>query len=174
VPQPILSRVASALVSVARNGKLPAMEPIQALSGTDLAKDLGEAQIEALAKICNEQTYESGTIIFEEGSRGRELYVVLEGKIVVEMHGVDGHDQWLVVHEVQPGEVFGEFALVDGAPRSARAIAKYPSRLLRIGAARFHRLAEQNLDIGYIVMRNLATVLCSRIRTTTLHWRNVV
>src|SRR5258708_34545339 len=74
-------------------------------------------------------------VIFEEGSAGRELFVVLDGKIdIVKINGASK----TVIVTLGKGEFFGEMAVIDGSSRSATAIAAPPhTRVIRINHARF-------------------------------------
>ena len=64
--------------------------------------------------------FDVGDVIFEEGSSGRELFVVLEGKI--EIAKISGAGKTVIV-TLGKGEFFGEMAVIDGSSRSATAIA---------------------------------------------------
>jgi CRP/FNR family transcriptional regulator, cyclic AMP receptor protein len=66
------------------------------------------------------RTYQSGEVVFEENSQGREMFVVHTGRVRI---SIDGSDREHLLAVLGPGEVFGEMALVDGAPRSATATA---------------------------------------------------
>jgi CRP-like cAMP-binding protein len=72
----------------------------------------------AIEKCINE--YGVGDVIFEEGSTGRELFVVLNGE--VEIAKISG-DRKTVIVTLGKGEFFGEMAVIDGSSRSATAIA---------------------------------------------------
>ena len=71
-----------------------------------------------IEKCINE--YDVADVIFEEGSTGRELYVVLDGKI--DIVKTTGATKTTIV-TLGKGEFFGEMALIDDAPRSATVVA---------------------------------------------------
>ncbi len=82
----------------------------------------------AIEKCINE--FDVDDVIFEEGSTGRELFVVLDGK--VEIAKVSGTGKTVIV-TLGKGEFFGEMAVIDGSSRSATAIAAAPkTRVMRI------------------------------------------
>src|SRR5262245_36061210 len=58
------------------------------------------------------RTYEQGQAIVEQGDEGRELFLILDGTIDVE---VDGDE----VAEIGPGALLGEMALLEGGKRTA-------------------------------------------------------
>ena len=58
----------------------------------------------------------AGTVIFEEGSTGEEMFGVISGR--VELRMANGHS-----FSLGPDDTFGEMAMVDASPRSATAVA---------------------------------------------------
>ena len=102
----------------------------------------------AIEKCINE--YGVGHVIFEEGSTGRELYVVLDGQ--VEIAKMNGSDKTVIV-TLGKGEFFGEMAVIDGSSRSASAIAAAPeTRVMRINHARFVYLVSQQPAFDMMIM----------------------
>src|SRR6266446_6753182 len=65
--------------------------------------------------------YDTGDRIFNEGERGDCLYLVCEGSVKISKSGRGGQQETLGF--IQPGNFFGEMALIDGHPRSAQATA---------------------------------------------------
>lgn len=139
---------------------------------TDLVAGLTAAEIEALYPLFEQRSFRAGAVVFEEDSRGRELFFVCEGRVEIVMRGLREDDNRMVVNDVKPGQCFGEMALVDGAPRSAQVRAKEDCVLLMLREANFRQLADKSPRIGYVVMRNLASTVASRLRTTNLRMRN--
>ena len=106
----------------------------------------------AIEKCINE--YDVGHVIFEEGSTGRELYVVLGGQ--VEIAKLNGPARTVIV-TLGKGEFFGEMAVIDGSSRSASAIAAAPhTRVMRINHARFVYLVSQQPAFALMIMDALS------------------
>ena len=98
--------------------------------------------------------FEVDEVIFEEGSSGRELFVVLDGK--VDIAKVDGASRAVLV-SLGKGEFFGEMAVIDGSARSATAIAAAPgTRVMRINHARFVYLVSQQPAFAMMIMDALS------------------
>jgi CRP/FNR family transcriptional regulator, cyclic AMP receptor protein len=112
----------------------------------------GTGSFMAIEKCINE--YEVSDVIFEEGSVGHELFVVLEGKI--EIVKQSGAARTLIV-TLGKGEFFGEMAVIDGSSRSATAIAAAPkTRVMRINHARFVYLVSQQPAFALMIMDALS------------------
>jgi CRP/FNR family transcriptional regulator, cyclic AMP receptor protein len=106
----------------------------------------------AIEKCINE--FDVGDVIFEEGSSGRELFVVLEGQIEIARIGAAGKT---VIATLGKGEFFGEMAVIDGSSRSATAIAAAPhTRVMRINHARFVYLVSQQPAFALMIMDALS------------------
>ena len=105
-----------------------------------------------IEKCINE--YDVADVIFEEGSTGRELYVVLEGKI--DIVKITGATKTTIV-TLGKGEFFGEMAVIDGSARSATAIAAAPkTKVMRINHARFVYLVSQQPAFALMIMDALS------------------
>jgi CRP/FNR family transcriptional regulator, cyclic AMP receptor protein len=117
-----------------------------------------------IEKCINE--FDVGDVIFEEGSTGRELFVVLDGRIdIVKLNDAS---KTLIV-TLGKGEFFGEMAVIDGSARSATAIAAAPNtRVMRINHARFVYLVSQQPAFALMVM----DALSKRLRASNaVHFR---
>lgn len=90
--------------------------------------------------------------IFEEGSPGDCMYVLLEGDVTISIKATD-------VWQVRKGEIFGEMALIDHRPRSATAIARTSVRAARIDDERFMFMVQQTPFFSLHVMRVIVTRL---------------
>jgi CRP/FNR family transcriptional regulator, cyclic AMP receptor protein len=105
-----------------------------------------------IEKCINE--FDVDDVIFEEGSTGRELFVVLDGK--VEIAKMNGASKTVIV-TLGKGEFFGEMAVIDGSSRSATAIAAAPNtRVMRINHARFVYLVSQQPAFALMIMDALS------------------
>src|ERR1700753_1114557 len=106
----------------------------------------------AIEKCINE--FDVDQVIFEEGSSGRELFVVLDGQ--VEIAKLNGAAKTVIV-TLGKGEFFGEVAVIAGSSRSATAIAAAPkTRVMRINHARFVYLVSQQPAFALMVMDALS------------------
>ncbi len=97
--------------------------------------------------------------VFLESEPGDCAFIVESGR--VEIRRVRG-DQMVVLAVREPGEIFGEMALIDGQPRSASAVATEPSELLMVSRTQLNSY----LGRAEPIMRMLLTVILERFRNT--------
>ncbi len=93
--------------------------------------------------------FKGGERIFSEGDPGDVFFAVLDGEVAIERHGKQ-------VDRVKPGEIFGEMALIDDAPRSAAAVAITDTHVAVVGRSRFTFLVQQTPFFALHVMHILA------------------
>ena len=100
------------------------------------------------------RAYAQGDTVFQQGSRGTSMYVILDGRVRIQRLGVAGSE---TLSELGPGEFFGEMALVDSGTRIAAAVAfSDNTRLAEIDRARFIYLVSQQPAFSLTVMRVLS------------------
>lgn len=126
------------------------------LRGLPYFADLSDDLIERVCELSDQITLESGTVIIEEGSESEEMYVVVEGELVVTKHSASKEVELARIH---PGEVVGEIALLDEAPRTATVSASTKTLVIKVPVAAFEDL----LSDPRVVRRMFRTVT-SRLR----------
>jgi len=105
------------------------------------------------------QTYGKSEVIFEEGSTGSEMYLIRSGRVLLSVRQDETQQVPLVV--LNPGDFFGEMALVDDAPRSATASAvEEDTELIVVDRARFLFMVRQQPAFALSLMHTL----CRRLR----------
>ncbi len=73
---------------------------------------------------------EDGAVLFREGDPPDNLYLVLEGSVAISKHDTSGQNQ--VIAHIHANDFLGEFAVLDGGPRSATVSAAGPVRMAAI------------------------------------------
>jgi CRP-like cAMP-binding protein len=80
------------------------------------------------------KTYKPGEVVFEEGAKGRELFIIQEGKVGVYKNTPDGE---IELAHVEKGGIIGEMSLLDNMPRSATVKCLETAKLLAINELTF-------------------------------------
>jgi signal transduction histidine kinase len=117
--------------------------------------------VEDLAKVAVERRFRPGQVIFEEGSTGRELYLVIEG--LVEVVKGQGAEE-MVLARRGPEDFFGEMGLIEASPRFATIRALEPTRLLEFSEQEMNSVLIQQPLLLYQVTQ----VLSARLREADL------
>lgn len=108
-----------------------------------------------------------GTVIFREGEPQDYLYILLEGRVALEIY-VPGRGRVRLL-TLEPTEVFGWSSVVPQVRRrTSTAVALVPSRLALMDANALLRLCDENPALGCLVMRRLSNVIAKRLLTTRL------
>jgi CRP-like cAMP-binding protein len=104
---------------------------------------------------------EPGEMLFQRGDPGDSLYLLEAGEIRIFTQDPQGQE--ITINHIGPGECLGELALIDARPRSASAIATFPSQLLRLSRQDFLREIHRSQP----VMQCLLQLLSERVRYMT-------
>jgi CRP-like cAMP-binding protein len=75
---------------------------------------------------------------------------------------------------LKSGDVFGEIGLLRSKRRSAQVSAYSDMLARKINQKKLFELFEYNSRLGYLLMRNLATILSDRIMDMNFMWRNEI
>ncbi len=102
----------------------------------------------------NVKFYITGEVIFEEGSQGDLMFVILEGEVEILKTAQAGSAK--VLSTLGKGEFFGEMALIDDHARSASAVAKTDSKLLCMNESVLDTYIMTNPEFAAKMIRNLA------------------
>lgn len=123
-----------------------------------LFEPLDDSDRRAMLQEMRETAFDAGQVIFTRGDAGRDIYLVVSGRVRLSVLTAEGRE--LSFAHAEAGAVFGEIAMLDGGPRSADATAVVRTEALSLGRAAFMRLAETRPQLVDAVVR----FLCRRIR----------
>ncbi len=134
--------------------------PIDAsiLNEIEHLRELDKEEKAALAEKIDLLRYSSGQTVFNYGDPGHALYSVRSGE--VEIYVKNDQGEKIVLETSQPGDIFGEVALLDGGPRTAWVSALGEVELLRLDRAHFEAYLRQCTPAAL----NLLSVAARRLR----------
>ncbi|HPP88675.1 MAG TPA: cyclic nucleotide-binding domain-containing protein [bacterium] len=133
-------------------------------------ENLTDNELKLIENICKIQNIPENENIFEEGAPSDDIFILLKGKVAIEIQLQVKTDK-AQVHTVEEGQVFGEFGLIDREARSASADTLKDSTVIRIPIDDLTKLMDANTAIGYKIMKNFNKILASRIKKTTKELR---
>lgn len=117
---------------------------------------LEDSVVEAVGAMSETMSVPAGTILIEEGSTADQMYVILDGHLEVTKQN-QGRE--VVLATLGPGNVVGEMAMLDGAPRTATVRAAQDANLISVP----QEAMEDLLSDPGLVRRMIQTVT-SRLR----------
>ena len=123
------------------------------LESCKLFRALSSEQFASLKRVTREATFTGGAEVFKEGDAGDVLYVVKSGLVQITAVVADGERQ--VLSRVPPGEVFGEFAILDNQPRSATALAEVDTTLYVVPRDAVVPLLTASPQLSFSMMREI-------------------
>ncbi|OGW41610.1 MAG: hypothetical protein A2010_14820 [Nitrospirae bacterium GWD2_57_9] len=100
-----------------------------------------------------------GTVLFQEGDRGEEMFIIQTGKVKISKR-IRGVEKTLAT--LEKGEFFGEMAILNDKPRSATAETLEDCEMLVIDRKTFDALIRGNVEIAVRFIKRLA----DRLRET--------
>ncbi|HEX7081239.1 MAG TPA: Crp/Fnr family transcriptional regulator [Gammaproteobacteria bacterium] len=124
-------------------------------------RGLPDRTLDRLAALASRKVYQKGAVIFSQGDEGDALYGVASGRVRISASGAGGREVFLNIME--PGDTFGEIAVMDGLPRTAGATALERTTLVVLKRVDFLSLLERDPQLAI----HLLKLLCERLRWTS-------
>jgi CRP/FNR family transcriptional regulator, cyclic AMP receptor protein len=128
--------------------------------GHALFGQLPAPDLDALLLHARVERYAAGRTVFAKGSPGRSMMAIVRGNVRISAPSPAGPD--IVLTMLSAGEIFGEIALLDGADRTADAIAITDCDLLVLDHRDFVPFLERRADLCILLLK----LLCQRLRQT--------
>jgi CRP/FNR family transcriptional regulator, cyclic AMP receptor protein len=115
---------------------------VEAIRAVLLFRELGPAELDALAHQVVQRRYGRNEVIFSQADRGDGLYIVVSGHVSIGRQNPDGDELIFAMYEA--GEYFGELALFDQEPRAAGATSVDESSLLFLSRHNFRTFMDSH------------------------------
>ncbi len=147
------------------------MTLVNTLESTELFGGLEAGHLGKVADMCRGTSHRKGETIFKEGDEAKELYILMDGRVVLEMEVCPVPDRPSIptaVEVVTEGETLGWSALVEPYvyTLSARCVAN--CRVLTINGDMLRRVMTDDTILGYELMKRLAKIISLRLAYTRL------
>ncbi|SUS08587.1 Transcriptional regulator, Crp/Fnr family [uncultured Defluviicoccus sp.] len=126
-----------------------------------LLKHLAAAELDQLARMAITRLCRPNEAVFLKGDPGNSMMAVVHGRVRICSYSSEGRE--VILNVINPGEVFGEIALIDGGSRTADAFAMDATELVVLSRRDFLPFLERNPQVCI----KLLEVLCERLRATS-------
>lgn len=152
----------------ARGAELVGASPrlcAEALESTAWSHRLSWKEEQGIGEFLRLYKLRAGTVLFHEGDHDAFVGIVVDGTL--EIRKADRAEHEHVVARLGPGKMVGEMSLIDGAPRSATAVATTDVRILVLTREGFDRMGEQRPDLALKYALMIAEAVSQLLRQTT-------
>ena len=124
----------------------------EAIKKVPLFAKLSKRDVKSLASSFADRTFPAGSVITEEGSQGMGFFIINSGTATVGLSG--GRTRTL-----NPGDYFGEIALIDEGPRTAKISADTELNCYVLTSWVFRPFVQNNPDVAWAILQTLAQLL---------------
>ncbi len=134
---------------------VPADTAFAALHACGLFAGLDDTTLGLVAAALRPRRFRRGETVFHAGDPGDALFIVSEGQVKITLPADDGSEP-AILTTIGPGGFFGTLALLDGAPRSATAVAFDAVTTLVLRRDAFDRLVDEQPALRRALLASLA------------------
>ena len=128
----------------------------------ELLKNFSAAEIEIFASFLKRRVYQQTETIIEIGDEAHEMFFLTRGSVSVFVALAGGTRRRLATFSASM--VFGEMAVMDRSPRSARIVADTEVECDTVSVSDLDRLGKSHPEIKIKLLENLSVSLCRRLR----------
>ena len=97
------------------------MKTHEFLVGVPIFENLTPEQLKPLGEKMRTRKYQRGEVVFHQDDPGDRMHIIVQGRVRISIDSFDGREKDVAL--LNPGDCFGEMALLDGSNRSANATA---------------------------------------------------
>lgn len=130
-------------------------------------QELSPEHLEKTSQIAHLRRTRAGEVLFREGDKEDNVYIVIEGRVALEMF--IPHRGKVRFYTAEPWDVFGWSSVTPTIhQRTASAISVVDGLVVGFNSEKLRQLCEEDHDLGYLVMRRLTNIVASRLMVTRL------
>src|SRR5437016_5217013 len=141
------------------------------LQNIPVFRDLTPKDLRVLERVVHSRTYDAGEPVFVESEPGAGMYVIRTGHVDIVLNYKSENP--LILSELEPGDFFGEMALLGDTSRSATAMAREKSELIGFFHPDLIEIISLHPAMGAKISIGLAKTLADRLRYTNMQLRDI-
>ncbi len=130
-----------------------------------MLQDFSEEKLQKIAELANLQIVNAETVLYREEQNLSYLYMLLSGKIILEVDASE--DISVTLGVIKPRYTIGTSSLIPKAKSYATAFCVEPSEVIFINAAELYTLLENDLELGFLFMQRIMHIYESRLANRT-------
>ena len=142
---------------------LPTLETHTLFRRAGVFDTLTDGEVDAFTRFLVERRLAAGETLFREGDPGASLFVLLYGDVAVEVHGAGS--ERVMIGRLVAGDVVGEQACLDPAPRSATITATTTTVAVELTRAELDRMSRELPRVASLLLGMIIQGLTERLRS---------
>lgn len=136
------------------------MDKEKLLTGVTLFANLQPKHLKGIAQICTERNFKAGDVLIKQGEEGIGLFIIIKGRVKVEKTNPNG--QTVEIATNGTGDILGEMAVLDGAPRTATVTATEDTQVLVLASWEFNSFLKTHPEVAIDIL----PIVVKRFRET--------
>jgi len=142
-------------------------EIVQALEGCEFFKYLEKNHFDAVVGLCQAKKYDAGEDIFQQGNLGENLYVIADGRVILE-RSVDlgARKGNITIDSLGKGKLLGCWSTLLGEPHILMSTAhcQQPTLVLTLKGSDLRNMMVEDKELGFKLMERFCFLLRERIQ----------
>ena len=151
-------------------------DKVEAIKSIGLFAGLTDQELDDVAKNCGEASFSEGQICQAEGQAASRIHLILKGRVgsINPISNAIPAGSEMILELFRAGDIFGWSSLIKGTSSWPAIRALEPVTALYIEASDLLNLCERSRGISYIIMRNLSSIIASRLRRYRMSMLNAM
>ena len=140
------------------------MISIKDLKEAILFKGLNTKELQLFAKHFEQEEFKAGEVIFLQGSRAENLFILIDGEVALGIKA-KGEIDITAYSVAKKGEAFGLSSLIKPYQNNVTAISNRRTRIVSINGEVFRKLMKQNRKAGMEIMERVVEIYYNRLNS---------
>jgi CRP/FNR family transcriptional regulator, cyclic AMP receptor protein len=137
-------------------GARPGGCPAETLADIGIFSGLSPDVVAALSRRCRWRRYAAGQTILQYQDEGRDVFFILAGRVCAVYYSACGRE--VRFSDIPAGDLFGEFAAIDGGPRAADVVSVTDTLIASMSAELFWEVLRSHDSVCAAILRRLTGI----------------
>jgi len=134
----------------------PGVTPAETVAEIAIFRGLAPEVITMLSRRCRWRHYGAGQTILQRQDESRDVFFIVRGRVCANYHSASGREVRFT--DLAAGDMFGEFAAIDGEPRSSDIVSVTDTVIASMSAGQFWEILRQHEGVCAAILRRLTQI----------------
>jgi CRP-like cAMP-binding protein len=140
----------------------------RALESSEFFRGLDRKDLDKIAGLCRDETFQPGQVIFRQGDTGDRVYIIAEGQVTLERTvDLGTRKGYVVIGIIGKGRAFGCWSTLLGLSHSflSSASSQKPTKAVLFNGTEIRALMLSNPALGFCILERLCFFLRDRLQS---------